>query len=143
MPKAKEKAAGPAPMSCLSGQALIARRWGAELPHTFEYYYDEAAKDLWKKASASSSFPPDDMDLSDAWVVAICNSRLTGEERGARWRNVFQKKGDLRASFVHKGQAAKLHEPQKYDYWVVGVLEVMVSSWYLYGGRSRCYYWYD
>lgn len=55
-------------LSSLSRKALLARRWSERSPQTADYYYDEEAKDLTKKAPTSSSFPPDNLDLSDAWV---------------------------------------------------------------------------
>lgn len=65
-----------------------------------------------------SVFPADDMDLSDAWVVAIVSSKLSREERGLRWPQVFSAKGLLRAQYVHKGQAAKLcdNTAQAFEY---------------------------
>ena len=49
------------------------------------------------------------MDLSDAWVVAVVRSGLSGEDRAERWPIVFTRKG-LRAAYVHKGQPAKGHD---------------------------------
>ena len=44
--------------------------------------------------------------LSDAWVVAVVSSSISGEERQRRFPDVFTQKS-LKTNFVHKGQAAK------------------------------------
>lgn len=55
-------------------------------------------------------YPPDNLDLSDAWVVAVVDSKLSREERGTAWPTVFTNRGALRAQYMHKGQAAKLFD---------------------------------
>ena len=49
------------------------------------------------------------MDLSDAWVVAVVRSGLSGDDRADRWPMVFTRKG-LRAAYIYKGQPAKGRE---------------------------------
>ena len=96
-------------MTALTTDQLIARRWTDGLPETADYYYDSEVRDVSRKLK---EYPPENLDLSDAWVVAIVNSKLTREERGAGWPTVFTNRGALRAHYVHKGQAAKLYDPE-------------------------------
>ena len=87
----------------------MARRWKSGLPESADYFYDEEVKDVWKKPK---DFPPDNLELSDAWVVTIVNSKLSREERGDAWPAVFTLRGALRAQYLHKGQPAKLYDPE-------------------------------
>ena len=66
------------------------------------YYYDEHTLTLTKN-SDDNDFPPEGMDLSDAWVVAVLRSGISGEERSDRYPTVFTKKG-LKAAYINKGQ---------------------------------------
>lgn len=79
-------------MAALSPDQLVARRWAPGLPETIDYYYDEDVEDLSRK----SMYPPENMDLSDAWVVVIVNSKLSRDERGTGWPSIFSVKGYLR-----------------------------------------------
>lgn len=104
------KAADALPsMSSLNPEQVVARRWTEGLPETSDYYWDAEVKDITKKLR---EYPPDDVDLSDAWVAAIVNPKLSREERGTYWPTVFTNRGALRAHYVHKGQAAKLYDAQ-------------------------------
>ena len=62
--------------------------------------------DLTKK---SNEFPPRGMDLSDACVVAVTKSMISGAERQDRYPSVFTSRS-IKASYVHKGQAAKARD---------------------------------
>ena len=88
---------------------VVSRRWTKDLDETPDFYFDMEIKDVSKKLK---EYPPDNLDLSDAWVVAIVDSKLTREERGASWPTVFTNRGALRAHYVHKGQAAKLYDAE-------------------------------
>ena len=55
-----------APFSGTTG--VSASRWQESLPGTADYYYDEPTVELTKR---STKLPPDKMDFSDTWVVAI------------------------------------------------------------------------
>lgn len=117
MPRArttKGKDALPA-LTTLDADEILARRWIEGLPINADFYYDSEVKDITKKLQ---SYPPNNLDLSDAWVAAIFNSRMTREERGKAWPAVFTHRGVLRAGYVHKGQAAKLvdHETKNIKY---------------------------
>ena len=60
---------------------------------------------------STSAYPPNNLDLSDAWTVAIVNcSKLSRDDRGIRWPAVFTVKGALRSTYIHKGQPAKRHD---------------------------------
>ena len=72
---------------------------------TEDYYYDEHTLTPTKK-SDDNDFPPEGMDLADAWVVAVVRSGISGEERSDRYPTVFTKK-DLKATCINKGQASK------------------------------------
>ena len=67
------------PISSLSPDQVVSRRWTEDLPETSDYYWDTEIKDISKKLR---EYPPDNLDLSDAWVVAIVSSKLSREERG-------------------------------------------------------------
>lgn len=54
------------------------------MPKTADYYYDEAVPEILPKHSPEDEFPLSDIDLSDAWVVAIVNSGFTGEIKGEK-----------------------------------------------------------
>ena len=93
-------------LSALTLKELESRRWAREMPETANWYYDEPIKDVTKRIS---KFPPDNLELSDAWVTAIIRSTtISRDDRGKRWPDVFTSKGHLRATFVYKGQSAKL-----------------------------------
>ena len=53
------------------------------------------------------AFPPDNLDMCDAWVVKILESDMTGEGRGSTYPATFGSKGGIRQDYEHKGQAAK------------------------------------
>ena len=56
-----------------------------------------------------TSSPPNDADLSDAWVVAIVQSDLTGKERNNWYPRVFASKY-LASTFQNKGRPAKIFD---------------------------------
>ena len=87
----------------------MARRWKSGLPQSVDYFYDMEVKDVLKKPK---DFPSDNVELSDAWVTIIVNSKLSREERGEAWPAVFTLRGALRANYLHKGQSAKLYDPE-------------------------------
>ena len=67
---------------------VVSRRWATGLPQSSDYYYDEPTRNLTKKSS-DGQFPPEGMDLSDTWVVAVVRSGLSGDDRSERWPIVF------------------------------------------------------
>ena len=82
-------------LSSLTLEELASRRWTAEKPETEDWFYEEPLKDIQKRLT---KFPPYNLDLSDAWVVAILNcSTLSIDDRGINWPAVFTSKGLLRA----------------------------------------------
>ena len=81
-------------------------RWANGLPTTDAYYYDEEVP-VARLIAKSSDFPPKGVDMSDAWLVKVLESDLTGKVRGARYPAVFDSKGGLRNTYTHKGRAAK------------------------------------
>ena len=94
----KTKATLPG-MSTLAFDQLISRCWAQGLLESRDYYYN---KDVPNLQSKSADFLPDHIDLSDTWVVAIVNFKLSQEDCGVLWSCVFSVKGLLRAEFVHK-----------------------------------------
>ena len=102
-------------MSTLDADEILVRRWIEGLSESVDFYYDAEVKDITKKLQ---SYPPNNLDLSDVWVVVIFNFRLTREERDKAWLAVFTYRDVLRVGYVHKGQAAKLvdHEIKNIKY---------------------------
>ena len=94
-------------MSTLAFDQLISRCWAQGLLESRDYYYN---KDVPNLQSKSADFLPNHIDLSDTWVVAIVNFKLSQEDRGVLWSCVFSVKGLLRAEFVHKRQASKMFD---------------------------------
>ena len=102
------RAAGLPAIHTLTYDKVISRRWTEDLPTSADYFFDEPTVIL-NKRSDDNDFPPDGMDLSDAWVVAIVRSGISGDDRHRRWPIVFTQR-ILRATYVHKGQASKAPE---------------------------------
>ena len=100
--------AGLPAISSLTYDKVISRRWAESLPISADYFYNEPTL-VFNKRSDDNEFPPDGMDLSDAWVVAIVRSGISGDDRHRRWPSVFTQR-ILRAIYVHKGQAAKAQD---------------------------------
>ena len=117
-------------MQTLKVGDLISRRWDEGLPETADYYYDEPppATKLTKK-SGPEDFPPDDMDLSDRWVVAVIESQISHEDRARRWPAAFSQKG-LRATYAHKGQSSKGYDGSAkiFKYTVIFGRENMIGE---------------
>lgn len=67
-------------ISSLNQDQVISRRWTGHLNETADYYSDDEIKNVSKKLT---EFPPNQLDLSDAWVVAIVNFKLSREDRGS------------------------------------------------------------
>ena len=93
--KARSKAPKLLSISSLTQDELMSRRWSSDKPETAEWYYGEPIKDVTKSLKA---YPPDNVNFSDAWVVAIVNSSLSREDRGTYWPSVFLAKGLLRTT---------------------------------------------
>ena len=76
-------------------------------------FYDEPipAHKL-EKNNASHVFPPDGLNLSDAWVVKIVQSDLRKEDRYKRWPAVFSSRL-LKTSYQNKGTASKHQDSTK------------------------------
>ena len=92
----------------MKSEAGISRRWAIGLEQTSDYFYDEPITRLSKKSS-ENDFPPANMDLSDAWVVAIVRSGISSDDCFSRWPVVFTQRS-LRSTFFHEGQAHKEHD---------------------------------
>ena len=60
---------------------LNSRRWNEQKPNTPDFFYDEPIKDANKRPR---EYPLDDVDLIDAWVVAIVNSKVSRDERAKK-----------------------------------------------------------
>ena len=82
--------------SIQSTQRTVApKRWAPALPITAAYYYNEPVppvRQLSKEDEKSAKLFPPRMDLSDAWVVEIVRSDLTGRERAEMYPTVFGSK---------------------------------------------------
>ena len=81
-------------------------RWVKGLPITDTYYYDEEVP-VARLIAKSSDFLPKGVDMSDAWLVKVLESDLTGKVRGARYPAGLDSKGGLKNTYTHKGRAAK------------------------------------
>lgn len=97
------------PLSELKQGDVISRRWEQGLPRTNDYYYDEPVIVLTKN---STDFPPKHMDLSNAWVVIVVKSGISGSARQSKYPDVFTGRS-LKVGYVHKGQAAKEKDPNE------------------------------
>ena len=77
-------------MQTLKVSDLISRRWDEGLPETADYYYDEPLPTAkLTKRSDPEDFPPDEMDLSDRWVVAVIESQISHEDSQSEpWRRM-------------------------------------------------------
>ena len=62
--------------NCVRG---LQRKVGT-LPQTPDYLYDEESPAKSKKSSSQDNDPPDSMELSEAWVVAVVRSGISSEE---------------------------------------------------------------
>ena len=67
-------------------------RWSIGKPYSANYYYDEITTD---------ELPPDQVDLSDYWVVKVVEAGIGAKDRQARWPAVFTSKM-LKSSYINK-----------------------------------------
>ena len=72
------------------------------------------------------------MDLSDAWVVEIVRSNLTGRKRDEHYPLVFETKY-LRKEYVNKGQAAKRYSSERKEWGYT----VIFNSYQMFGWEGR------
>ena len=86
------------PVRWEQGMSIENTYWDEPLPGHKLDTKDKADQDL---------FPPTGIDLSDAWVIEIVRSNLTGVERAAKYPKVFASKGVV-SNYVNKGRAAKV-----------------------------------
>lgn len=68
---------------------------------TTNQFFDKLSKD------GTTGRPPNGMDLSDAWTVAVVEGRDSQTVRHRHWPTIFNAKS-LQSDYLHKGQAAKL-----------------------------------
>ncbi len=85
-------------------------RWTTGNPKTSEYYYDEPLPEICRSLDKENPddidlFPLPGLDLSDAWVVEIRKSNLTGVERKSAYPAVFHKYQN--PTYHHKGRHSK------------------------------------
>ena len=71
--------------------------------------------------------------LADAWVVAVVQSSISGDERNRRWP--FTQKG-LRSAYVHKGQAAKAYDPNAKSFKYVRIFGQITMFGFEGGGAG-------
>ena len=102
-------------------------RWTPGKPRTEDYYYDKnlPTQTLRKEYLVDKRlYPPSNMDLSDAWVIKVMASNLTGKERGIRWPAVFDSKGYPRRYYINKGRAAKMYDPDTKLFYYQGAFNL-------------------
>ena len=88
-----------------SANSTGCQRWSPGLPQTADHYYDEELPAKLLKRNDFSDWPPQGMDLSDAWVIAVIRSTLPGRHRYERYPTVFTVRG-LQSEYINKGRAA-------------------------------------
>ena len=95
-------------------------RWTIGKPYSANYYYDEITTD---------DLPPEQVDLSDYWVVKFIKAGIGAIERQAKWPAVFTFK-QLKSSNVNKGAPSKVYDLQtkKYRYEVIIYVLYLESS---------------
>ena len=99
---------------------IMPKLWSPGKGQNAAWYYDEPLPTYQlDKGNDEHEFPPDNLDLSDAWVVKLMRSNLNREDRHARWPTVFAGKY-LVSSYLNKGRASKtLTESDEWHYDVV------------------------
>ena len=108
-------------------------RWATGLPKTDDFFWDEPLPDhkLNKDVQTDSAwFPPDGMDLADAWVIQVIISNLTGAERHKRWPKVFASKY-LAKSYKMKGRPAKTLVGSTWHY------QIGFGTWQFHGDEGE------
>ena len=98
-------------------------RWTLGKPYSANYYYDEITTD---------DLPPDQIDLSDYWVVRVVKAGIRAKERQARWPAVFKSKV-LKSAYQNKGAASKFQEVQTGKYYY----ETIFGTFEMYGTEGR------
>ena len=81
---------------------VIPSKWIPGKSSTSEYYYDEPLPAGQLEKKNPRDFPPDSLNLSDAWIVKIVRSDLKKEDRFKAWPSVFSSKY-LTSGFRNKG----------------------------------------
>lgn len=77
-------------------------------------YHDEPVP-LGKLSKDRAGWPPDNIDLNEAWVIAVIVGGANQQTKHKRWPAVFKAKG-FQSNYEHKGQAAKGLSEQDHMY---------------------------
>ena len=103
---------------------VLPERWTEGKPFTAQYYYDEPLPD------SQDTLPPNDVDLSDVWVVHVLKANVRPVDRTKRWPAVFSSKY-LANQYQNKGPASKRNDQQGWAY------DVVFGTYEMHGTEGR------